>query len=71
MAIPARTAATKLIVVVRAADAADYDRVLDVLVGAGIRSVELTLTTPGTIERLPQSVGPFRRRRRHRRESAP
>ena len=29
---PARTAAAKLIVVVRAPDAADYDRVLDVLV---------------------------------------
>ena len=52
--IPARTAAAKLIVVVRASDAADYDRVLDVLVEAGIRSLELTLTTPGTIERLPE-----------------
>lgn len=52
--IPARTAAAKLIVVVRAPDAADYDRVLDVLVEAGIRSVELTLTTPGTLERLPE-----------------
>ena len=52
--IPARTAASKLIVVVRAPDAADYDRVLDVLVEAGIRSLELTLTTPGTLERLPE-----------------
>jgi 2-dehydro-3-deoxyphosphogluconate aldolase/(4S)-4-hydroxy-2-oxoglutarate aldolase len=52
--IPARTAAAKLIVVVRASDAADYDRVLDVLVEAGIRSLELTLTTPGTLERLPE-----------------
>jgi 2-dehydro-3-deoxyphosphogluconate aldolase/(4S)-4-hydroxy-2-oxoglutarate aldolase len=52
--IPARTAAAKLIVVVRAPDAADYDRVLDVLVEAGIRSLELTLTTPGTLERLPE-----------------
>src|SRR4051795_5015911 len=52
--LPARTAAAKLIVVVRASDAADFDRVLDVLVEAGIRSVELTLTTPGTLERLPE-----------------
>ncbi|TDT31320.1 bifunctional 4-hydroxy-2-oxoglutarate aldolase/2-dehydro-3-deoxy-phosphogluconate aldolase [Naumannella halotolerans] len=30
-----------------------YQRVLDVLVEAGIGSVELTLTTPGTFEALP------------------
>ncbi|MHA3024235.1 bifunctional 4-hydroxy-2-oxoglutarate aldolase/2-dehydro-3-deoxy-phosphogluconate aldolase [Mycobacterium sp. BMJ-28] len=59
LTIPARTAATKLIVVVRAPDAADYDRVLDVLVGAGIGSVELTLTTPGTLERLPYLLDRF------------
>jgi 2-dehydro-3-deoxyphosphogluconate aldolase / (4S)-4-hydroxy-2-oxoglutarate aldolase len=57
--IPARTAAVKLIVVVRAAHAADYDRVLDVLVEAGIRSVELTLTTPGTLDLLPRLLGRF------------
>ncbi|TQR85055.1 bifunctional 4-hydroxy-2-oxoglutarate aldolase/2-dehydro-3-deoxy-phosphogluconate aldolase [Mycobacterium hodleri] len=57
--IPARTAAAKLIVVVRAPDAADYDRVLDVLVEAGIRSVELTLTTPGTLERLPELLARY------------
>lgn len=57
--IPARTAAAKLIVVVRASDAADYDSVLDVLVEAGIRSVELTLTTPGTLDRLPQLLARF------------
>jgi 2-dehydro-3-deoxyphosphogluconate aldolase / (4S)-4-hydroxy-2-oxoglutarate aldolase len=57
--IPARTAAAKLIVVVRAAHAADYDRVLDVLVEAGIRSVELTLTTPGTLDRLPELLARF------------
>jgi 2-dehydro-3-deoxyphosphogluconate aldolase / (4S)-4-hydroxy-2-oxoglutarate aldolase len=57
--LPDRTAAAKLIVVVRAADAADYDRVLDALVGAGIRSVELTLTTPGTIDRLPKLLAQF------------
>lgn len=57
--LPARTAAAKLIVVVRAPDAADYDRVLDVLVETGIRSVELTLTTPGTLDRLPELLARF------------
>ncbi|MGK9220609.1 MULTISPECIES: bifunctional 4-hydroxy-2-oxoglutarate aldolase/2-dehydro-3-deoxy-phosphogluconate aldolase [unclassified Microbacterium] len=51
--LPSRTAAARLIVVMRASAAEEYDRVLDVLLGAGVRSVELTLTTPGTIERLP------------------
>jgi 2-dehydro-3-deoxyphosphogluconate aldolase / (4S)-4-hydroxy-2-oxoglutarate aldolase len=57
--IPGRTAAAKLIVVVRASEAAGYDRVLEVLVDAGIRSVELTLTTPGTIDRLPRLIAQF------------
>lgn len=57
--MPARTAAAKLIVVVRAPDAAGYDQVLDVLVSAGIRSVELTLTTPGTLDRLPKLLAQF------------
>ena len=57
--IPGRTAAARLIVVVRAAEAAGYDRVLEVLVDAGIRSVELTLTTPGTIARLPRLIAQF------------
>jgi 2-dehydro-3-deoxyphosphogluconate aldolase / (4S)-4-hydroxy-2-oxoglutarate aldolase len=57
--LPDRTATAKLIVVVRAADAADYDRVLDALIDAGIRSIELTLTTPGTIDRLPKLLTQF------------
>src|SRR6476619_7319852 len=57
--IPGRTAAARLIVVVRAPEAAGYDRVLEVLIGAGIRSVELTLTTPGTIARLPRLIAQF------------
>ncbi len=57
--IPGRTAAARLIVVVRAPEAAGYDRVLEVLVAAGIRSVELTLTTPGTIARLPRLIAQF------------
>lgn len=59
LTIPARTAATKLIVVVRAPAATDYDRILDVLIDAGIGSVELTLTTPGTVERLPYLLDRF------------
>src|SRR4029453_19188131 len=57
--LPDRTATAKLIVVVRAADAADYDRVLDALIDAGIRSIELTLTTPGTIDRLQKLLTQF------------
>ena len=57
--LPARTAESRLIVVARAQRASDYDAVLDVLVDAGIRSVELTLTTPGTFEHFPHLLGRF------------
>lgn len=53
LALPPRTVDSRLIVVARAKRAEDYDAVLEVLVDAGIRSVELTLTTPGTFDRLP------------------
>ncbi|WEK61558.1 MAG: bifunctional 4-hydroxy-2-oxoglutarate aldolase/2-dehydro-3-deoxy-phosphogluconate aldolase [Candidatus Microbacterium colombiense] len=52
VALPARTVGSRLIVVARAQHAEDYDAVLDVLVDAGIRSIELTLTTPGTFDRF-------------------
>ncbi|KAA9108102.1 bifunctional 4-hydroxy-2-oxoglutarate aldolase/2-dehydro-3-deoxy-phosphogluconate aldolase [Microbacterium rhizomatis] len=52
-ALPERTLASRLIVVARAQAAEDYDRVLDELIEAGIRSIELTLTTPRTFDRLP------------------
>ncbi|WOF23359.1 bifunctional 4-hydroxy-2-oxoglutarate aldolase/2-dehydro-3-deoxy-phosphogluconate aldolase [Microbacterium betulae] len=52
--LPSRTSDARLVVVVRAPAADAYDRVLDVLVDAGIRSVELTLTTPGTLAALPR-----------------
>lgn len=55
--LPARTAASRLIVVLRAPDVADYAPVLDALAAAGVTSVELTLTTPGTLEALPRLVG--------------
>ncbi|MFH8252688.1 bifunctional 4-hydroxy-2-oxoglutarate aldolase/2-dehydro-3-deoxy-phosphogluconate aldolase [Microbacterium sp. B2969] len=57
--LPQKTAESRLIVVARAQRAEDYDAVLEALIDAGIRSVELTLTTPGTIERLPHLLERF------------
>ncbi|MDR6867912.1 2-dehydro-3-deoxyphosphogluconate aldolase/(4S)-4-hydroxy-2-oxoglutarate aldolase [Microbacterium resistens] len=54
VALPARTVESRLIVVARARRAEDYEAVLDVLIDAGIRSVELTLTTPGTFDLLTE-----------------
>lgn len=48
--LPARTLSSKLVVVARAASAADYGAVLDALTEGGVQSVELTLTTPGTFD---------------------
>lgn len=45
-----------IIAVLRAPEAADYDRVIDVLAKAGIVSIELTLSTPGTFDRLPRLI---------------
>ena len=59
LALPARTLASRLIVVARATRAEDYDDVLAVLAEAGVVSVELTLTTPGTFERLPHLLETF------------
>ncbi|TQL47243.1 2-dehydro-3-deoxyphosphogluconate aldolase/(4S)-4-hydroxy-2-oxoglutarate aldolase [Homoserinimonas aerilata] len=44
---------SRVIAVLRANEPRDYDAVVDVLVENGVRSIELTLTTPGTIEHLP------------------
>jgi 2-dehydro-3-deoxyphosphogluconate aldolase/(4S)-4-hydroxy-2-oxoglutarate aldolase len=52
--LPEALAAMPVVVVLRAAQAADYDRVIDALAAEGIRSVEITMTTPGTIDRLPK-----------------
>ena len=57
--IPDLTANSRLIVVIRAAAAADYPAVLELLLGAGIRSAELTLTTPGPLDLLPDLVAQF------------
>jgi 2-dehydro-3-deoxyphosphogluconate aldolase / (4S)-4-hydroxy-2-oxoglutarate aldolase len=59
IALPPRTAAARLIVVARASRAEDYAPVLATLAEAGIRSVELTLTTPGTIAILPALAAEF------------
>lgn len=59
VALPSRSVDSRLIVVARAQRAEDYDAVLDVLIDAGIRSVELTLTTPGTFDRLPHLLAQY------------
>lgn len=48
--LPSRTVSSKLVVVARASAASDYAPVLASLAEAGVRSVELTLTTPGTFD---------------------
>jgi 2-dehydro-3-deoxyphosphogluconate aldolase/(4S)-4-hydroxy-2-oxoglutarate aldolase len=59
VALPERTVESRLIVVARAQRAEDYEPVLDVLIDAGIRSIELTLTTPGTFDRLPRLLAQY------------
>lgn len=46
-----------VIAVLRARDPHDYDAVVDVLAENGVFSVELTLSTPGTLAHLPSLVG--------------
>jgi 2-dehydro-3-deoxyphosphogluconate aldolase/(4S)-4-hydroxy-2-oxoglutarate aldolase len=57
--LPERTASARLIVVLRGERADQYAPVLESLAGAGIRSVELTLSTPGTLEQLPALLKTF------------
>ncbi len=45
---------SRIVAVLRAAEASAYERVIDVLIESGIKSIELTLTTPGTLEVLPR-----------------
>lgn len=54
--VPSLLAATRIVAVLRAASADHYDAVVDVLVSNGVRSIELTLTTPGTLEKVPGIV---------------
>lgn len=48
--LPSRTVSSKLVVVARASAASEYAPVLASLAEAGVQSVELTLTTPGTFD---------------------
>jgi 2-dehydro-3-deoxyphosphogluconate aldolase/(4S)-4-hydroxy-2-oxoglutarate aldolase len=48
-----------VIAVLRASRPEDYDAVVEVLVEHGVRSVELTLSTPGTLEHLPALLARF------------
>ncbi|MDR5700202.1 bifunctional 4-hydroxy-2-oxoglutarate aldolase/2-dehydro-3-deoxy-phosphogluconate aldolase [Agromyces aerolatus] len=55
-ALSPRLAETPLVAVLRADAATQYDPVVDVLVEHGIRSIELTLTTPDTLDRVASLV---------------
>ncbi|OZD56689.1 2-dehydro-3-deoxyphosphogluconate aldolase [Rhodococcus sp. 06-1477-1B] len=57
--LPSLTLSSKLVVVARASAATDYAPVLATLADAGVRSVELTLTTPGTFDVFAQLRASF------------
>ncbi|MGN7970901.1 bifunctional 4-hydroxy-2-oxoglutarate aldolase/2-dehydro-3-deoxy-phosphogluconate aldolase [Microbacterium sp. 22296] len=57
--LPSRTVSSKLVVVARARAASDYAPVLATLAEAGVQSVELTLTTPGTFEAFAELRSSF------------
>lgn len=59
LSLPQRTLDTRLIVVLRAREATQYFDIIDALEAAGVRSVELTLTTPGTLKLLPKLIERF------------
>lgn len=52
----ATLARTGVMAVLRAPDARLYEPVVKTLAGSGVQCIELTLTTPGTIEVLPQLI---------------
>lgn len=54
--LPRVTADGRIIAVMRAASSAVYPRLIEALAAGGVRSVELTLTTPGTLDALPGLV---------------
>lgn len=53
---PELTAISGLVVVIRGQDASQYPAVIDTLAEAGVASVELTLSTPKTLDVLPDLV---------------
>lgn len=50
---------TRVIAVLRAAHARDYAPVIEALLAGGVRSIELTLSTPSVLEELPQLARRF------------
>lgn len=58
--LPARTASARLVLVIRGRRAEDYAPVIDTMIEAGVRSFELTLTTPGTLAAAPRLVERYR-----------
>jgi 2-dehydro-3-deoxyphosphogluconate aldolase / (4S)-4-hydroxy-2-oxoglutarate aldolase len=54
--LPASLLTTGVVAVLRASHAAAYLPVVKALAAAGVTSIELTLTTPGTIEELPRLI---------------
>lgn len=52
--LPATAAATGIIAVLRGPEARAYKAVVAALVDAGLTCIELTMTTPGTLDALPE-----------------
>ncbi|MFC9918148.1 bifunctional 4-hydroxy-2-oxoglutarate aldolase/2-dehydro-3-deoxy-phosphogluconate aldolase [Agromyces binzhouensis] len=46
--------ALPLIAVIRADRAAEYQRIVPALIAGGVRTIELTMTTPGTLDMMPE-----------------
>jgi 2-dehydro-3-deoxyphosphogluconate aldolase/(4S)-4-hydroxy-2-oxoglutarate aldolase len=57
--LPRRTDDGRVIAVVRADDASAYAPIISALIAGGVVSVELTLTTPRTLEALPDLLAEF------------
>lgn len=57
--LPAHLRADRVTAILRAPTAEDHGRIAETLVRAGVRVVELTLTTPGALEALPELRAEF------------
>lgn len=57
--LPATLAQSPVIAVLRAPKANDYGPVVEALLNGGVSHIELTLSTPGTIEALPDVLAQF------------
>lgn len=57
--VPLPPLRTPVIAVLRADAASRYQSVIDVLVEEGVTGIELTLTTPATLDRLPRLVARY------------